>query len=74
MHVRVKREHQTIFLYTHPSETIATMKENLSEILNVDKSQISLFYEGAECHNQKFVRDFNIENDSVVNMKFSDGL
>lgn len=67
MHVRVKSENQTIFLYTNNTETIDDMKKNIAEIIGTDKDKIILSYNGTIC-DKGVVQDYEIENDDIINM------
>lgn len=71
MHVRVKSQNQTIFLYTNKTETIDDMKKNIAEILGIDKNRIILSHNDIEC-DKGVVQDYEIENDDIVNMKLKE--
>lgn len=74
MHVRIKRENQTIFLYTNPGETIDTMKENISKIINVEKDKIVLYINDKPCVGQRTVSEYEVENDGIIYMRFKNGM
>ncbi len=70
MYVRVKRQKQTVFLYTDPSENIADLKKKLAEILSVPANRLRLIYNDVVLDDGKTVGDHKIENEKVVFVVF----
>ncbi len=66
MYIRVKRQKQTIFLYTDPSEKVSELKKKIAEINSVAANRIRLIFQDAPLDDDKAVGDLKIENDRVV--------
>ena len=70
MYIRIKREKQTIFLYTDPTETIADVKTKLSSLTNVPSSHIRLIFHDLVMDDDKTIGDHKADNDNIVYMVF----
>lgn len=68
MYVRVKRQKQTIFLYTEPTESVADLKKKVAEINGVAAARIRLLYGDVVLDDSKTVGDHKIENEKVLYM------
>jgi len=66
MYIRVKRQKQTIFLNTDPTETIASLKAKLASLNKVPAANLRLLSGEAVLDDAKSVGDSKIENDAVV--------
>jgi len=68
----VKRQKQTVFLSTDPSERIADLKKKLSDINAVPPARIRLLLNESSpaLEDDKTVGDLKLENDRVVYMVY----
>jgi hypothetical protein len=70
MYIRVKRQKQTIFLYTDLMETIADVKKKIGDINNIPPARIRLIYNDHPLEDNKTIGDYKIENDKIVFMVY----
>jgi hypothetical protein len=66
MYIRVKRQKQTIFLYTEPQEQIKKVKWKISKLNNIPIEKIRLILEDIPLEDEKTIQDYKIENDRIV--------
>jgi hypothetical protein len=66
MYIRVKRQKQTIFLYTEPQEQIIKVKSKISKLNNVPIEKIRLIFNDIPLEDEKTIQDYKIENDKIV--------
>jgi hypothetical protein len=66
MYIRVKRQKQTIFLYTEPQESIQRVKSKISRLNNIPIEKIRLIYNEIPLEDDKTIQDYKIENDKIV--------
>jgi len=66
MYVRVKRGHQTTFLYTDNSEKISDMKAKYGKIHERAANDIRFIHDGAILEDDKSVMDSKLDNDHIV--------
>jgi hypothetical protein len=69
LYLRVKRQKQTIFLYTEPTETIKVVLDKIAAINKDDASAIRLQSESGDVFDaSSTVGDNNLANDQIVHL------
>ena len=53
-------------IYYSENETLSSFKDTIQEKMNVSKNEQILIYKGIELQNNKYFKDYNIENKSVL--------
>ncbi|CCI45241.1 unnamed protein product [Albugo candida] len=72
-YIRVKRQHQTVFLNVQPSDTLLSVKETIGSIFQMPPQNIQLWQglnqkTSKELSNTATIEDYGIANDTVIYM------
>nr|CCA19332.1 conserved hypothetical protein [Albugo laibachii Nc14] len=72
-YIRVKRQHQTVFLDVQLSDTLLSVKEAIASIFHIPSQNIQLWQglnqkTSKELSNTATIEDYGITNDAVIYM------